>query len=205
MNYGELKQAVIDDSHRPDLATFVPRFVTECEGLIRRQLTAYLLTTTLADADRISDGLYQLTARTLVLREIRLQGRQGDSIARVIPAAVRRLSASADVLQYAEVGDGTIEFRGTPGTDQVFDVSYYGSPVPLVADSDTNELLTDHESLYISGAKFFMYIHTQDRELAADELDIFNGVTDTLNEAVARKIGGANIAPSYNFAGGSSY
>jgi len=205
MNYAELQLAVIDDSHRPDLAEFVPRFITECEGLIRRQLTAYLLTTTIGETERIADGLYTLPERVLVLRQLRLQGRQGDAISRVIPAAVRRLAATADVLQYAENGDGTIEFRGTPGTDATFDVTYYGSPAPLVDDLDTNELLTDHESLYISGAKFFLYIHTQDRELASDELSIFNGVVDTLNEAIARKIGGANIAPSYNMAGGSSY
>lgn len=205
MNYGELKQAVIDDTHRPDLSSHVARFITEAEGLIRRDLTAYLLSTTLSDSDRVSNGVYNLPVRTLLIRSIHLQGRQGDALQRVIPAAIRRLDTTADVLQYAEYGDGRIEFRGVPSTTQIFDISYYGSPAPLVNDSDTNELLTDHESLYIAGAKFWLYVHTQDRELASDENDIFNGILETLNEQIARKIGGANIAPTYNFSGGSSY
>ena len=109
------------------------------------------------------------------------------------------------MIQYAENGDGTIEFRGVPSATDVFDILYYGTPAPFSADGDENELLTDHETLYMAGAKFFLYLHTQDRELASDELDIYNGVIDTLNEQVARKVGGASIAPTYNFAGGSSY
>ena len=43
MNYGELKTAILDDTHRADLSSHVARFVRQCEGLIRRDLTAYLL------------------------------------------------------------------------------------------------------------------------------------------------------------------
>ncbi len=205
MNYSELQQAIIEDTHRPDLASLVPRFITEAEGLIRRDLTAYLLSTTITNADRISEGIYQLPVRTLIIRSIHLQGRQGDSLDRVGVGNIRRLDKTADPIQYAEYGDGRIEFRGNPSDSHVFDLSYYGTPAPLANPTDTNELLTDHESLYIAGAKFWLYVHTQDRELASDENSIFNGVIDTLNEQIARKIGGSRIAPTYNMAGGSSY
>lgn len=205
MNYGDLKQAILDDTHRPDLATHVARFVRQCEGLIRRDLQGYLLSTTIPDGFRVSDGLYNLPARVLDVRHISLQGRQGDALQRVAPGQIRRLDATADVLQYCMNGDGTIEFRGVPGTADVFDILYFGTPTPFVSDTDENDLLMDHETLYMAGSKFFAYLHTQDRELARDELEIFNGVIETLNEQVARKIGGANVAPSYNFAGGSSY
>jgi hypothetical protein len=205
MNYGELKTAILADTHRTDLSSHVARFVRQCEGLIRRDLKAYLLSTTLTDSDRSSGGVYTLPSRELVIRDIKLQGRQGDGLQRVSPAAIRRLDSTADVMQYCHNGDGTIEFRGVPGASQVFDLLYYGTPAPFSDDADENDLLTDHETLYMAGSKFFLYLHTQDRELASDELDIFNGVIETLNEQVARQIGGANIAPVYNFAGGSSY
>ena len=205
MNYGELKTAILADTHRADLSTHVDRFIRQCEGLIRRDLTGYLVSTTITDSDRVSGGVYSLPVRLLQIRHISLQGRQGDSLDRVAPAQIRRLDTSADVVQYCQNGDSTIEFRGTPGTTDVFDILYYGSPATFSSDSDENELLTDHETLYMAGAKFFLYLHTQDRELANDELDIYNGVIDTLNEQIARKIGGANVAPSYNMAGGSSY
>lgn len=207
MNYGDLKQAILDDTHRSDLSTHVARFVRQCEGLIRRDLRGYLVSTTITDSDRVSagEGLYNLPARLLEVRHISLQGRQGDGLQRVAPGQIRRLDSTADVLQYCQNGDDTIEFRGVPGTSDIFDILYYGTPTPFSSDADENELLTDHESLYMAGSKFFLYLHTQDRELAQDELEIFNGIIDTLNEQIARKIGGASIAPVYNMAGGSSY
>jgi hypothetical protein len=205
MNYGELKQAILDDTHRADLSTHVARFVRQCEGLIRRDLSGYLLSTTITDSDRVSEGLYNLPVRLLEIRHISLQGRQGDALQRVAPGQIRRLDLTADVVQYCQNGNDTIEFRGNPSAANVFDLLYYGTPAPFTSDSDENDLLTDHETLYMAGSKFFLYQHTQDRELASDELDVFNGVIDTLNEQIARKIGGANVAPSYNFAGGSSY
>ena len=205
MNYGELKQAILDDTHWPDLTTHVARFVRQCEGMLRRDLVGYLLNTTLTDADRVLDGVYNLPARSLQIRHIRLQGRQGDDLVRVAPGSIMRLDAAADVLQYAEYGDGSIEFRGVPGATDVFDLLYYGTPMPFVNDTDTNDLLTDHETLYMAGSKVFLYEHTQDRELMSDQATLYNGIIEDINEQVARKIGGASISPTYNFSGGSSY
>jgi len=205
MNYGELKTAILDDAHRSDLSTHVERFIRQAEGLIRRDLKAYTLRTTLTDANRVSGGVFTLPDYLLMLRQIIPQGRQGDQLQKVSPAAIRRLATTADVVQYAINGDGTIEFRGVPGAADVFDLTYYGTPEPFASDTDENDLLTDHETLYMAGGKFFLYLHTQDRELAGDEMEIFNGVIKTLNEQMSRKVGGANVAPTYNFAGGSAY
>lgn len=205
MNYGDLKQAILDDAHRADLSTHIARFVRQGEGMLRRQLTGYELSTTITDSDRVSEGLFSLPARTIIIRSIHLQGRQGDALTRVSPAAIRRLDSTADVLQYCQYGGSQIEFRGVPGTSQVFDIRYLGTPAPFTSDTDENDLLTDHESLYMAAGKFYLYLHTQDRELANDELQIFNSIIETLNEQAARKISGATVAPVYNFAGGSSY
>jgi len=205
MNYGELKTAVLADTHRSDLVNDVARFVRECEGLIRRELTAYALRTTMTDSDRISSGLYNVPGTLVQIRSIHLQGRDGDGLTRVAPGHIRRLDVTSDPWQYAQNGDNTIEFRGVPSTTHIFDLLYYGTPAPFVDDIDENDLLTDHEGLYMAGSMFYLYLHTQDRELAADQLDVFNGIIDTLNESVARKIGGSGIAPIYNMSSRSSY
>ena len=205
MNYGELKTAILADTHRGDLTAHVERFIRQCEGMIRRDLVAYLINATLTDSDRVSEGLFNVPGRLLQVRDIKLQGRQGDGLVRVSPGQIRRLDTTADVVQYAQNGDSTIEFRGVPGAADIFDILYYGTPAPFASDSDENDLLTDHETLYMSGSKVFLYLHTQDKELAADEGNIFDSVVNDLNEQIARQIGGAVVAPSYNFAGGSSY
>lgn len=206
MNYADLQTAIITDTHRPDLSAEVPRFIRLAEGLIRRDLKAYELLATLTDSDRVTagEGVYTLPGRVLDIRSIHLVGRQGDSLARVMPGHVRRLATTADVVQYCQHGDDTVEFRGVPGTAQEFEVRYFGTPAPL-ADTDTNSLLDDHEGLYMAGAKFYLYGNEQNRELAQDEANVFDAIMERINEQMARKISGGTVAPTYNMSSRSSY
>lgn len=212
MNYAELKTAVLEDTHRPDLDTLVGRFIREGEGMIRRDLTAWILTTTLSDTERVvADGpIYQLPEGALIIRRIAPQVTAADApirsdVIRVSLDAIGRHALTDNVHSYAETGNNTIEFRGNPAIGSVLNLDYFGMPDTLVDDADTNDLLENHETLYKAGAMFYLYQHSQDRELASDALDVFNGVMGTLNEQIGRKIGGAKITQSYNFNGGSSY
>lgn len=204
MNYAELQTAIIEDTHRPDLTTLIPRFIRLGEGLIRRDLNAYELVATLTNSDRVSDGVYTLPGTTVDIRSIHVVGRQGDALHRVNPNAIRRLNSTADVVQYAQNGDGTLEFRGVPGSTESFQVRYFGMPAPL-EDNNTNTLLDDHEGLYQAAATYYLYLHTQDRELAQDQATTFDAIMERINEMMSRKIGGAAVAPTYNFATRSTY
>lgn len=206
LNYTTLQTAVTTDTHRPDLASEVPRFIRLCEGLIRRELKAYELTATLTDADRVTpgEGIYTLPGRVVDIRSIHLVGRQGDSLNRVMPGHVRRLSTTADVVQYCQYGDGTIEFRGVPGASDSFDVRYFGTPAPLDTTA-TNELLDDHEGLYMAGTKYYLYLYEQNLELAQAEAQTFDAIIERLNEQMSRKISGGTVAPTYNFSHTSTY
>ncbi len=201
----DLRAAILADTHRPDLSPEVDRFIRLGEGMIRRDLTAYELSATLTDADRITAGspVYILATRSLVVRRIQ-PTTQRRGLTRVALDAIGAYAETDRVHSYAEYG-GRIEFRGNPPTGSEFSLNYFGTPEPLVNDTDTNALLADHETLYQAAAQFHLYQNTQDRELARDQLDVFNGVMATLNEAYSRKIGGARITQSYNFYGGSSY
>lgn len=207
MNYGELQTAIIEDSHRADLSALVPRFVSECEGMIRRELNAYLLTAQLTDLDRVvgMPQIYTLPDGVLVIRTVALNGVQKREMQRVALGSLNKYALTGDADIYGEAGNGTIEFRGSPAEGAVIDLTYYGMPAPLVDDTDTNTLLDENETLYKSGALFFLYQNTQDLQLAQTQLDVFTNVMGTLNEQIARIIGGAAITASYNFSGGSSY
>lgn len=206
MNYAELQTAIIEDTHRDDLTSLVPRFIRLGEGLIRRDLKAYELLDTLTDSDRVTagEGVYTLPGTVTDIRSIHLVGRQGDGLHRVAPNAIRRLSSMTDPVQYTQHGVGTLEFRGVPTTAQSFEVRYFGMPAELSV-TGTNTLLDDHEGLYQAAAQYYLYLHTQDRELAQDQADTFDSIIERLNEMMARKIGGNAIAPTYNFATRSSY
>lgn len=206
MNYGQLKARVLDDAHRPDLTASVAGFISLAEGLIRRELRALPQTGTLTDANRSgpTSGIYTLPSGLLEIRMIHRQGDVGDALEQVALNVLRRRSTSATPVQYAVLGS-TIDVRGIPGAGAVLDIEYLGHPAALVADPDTNDLLNTHEALYIFGALFHLYQFTQDVELAQGALDTFRDAIEKLNEAAGRKLGGASIAPAYNFGSGGSY
>lgn len=204
MNYGDLKAAVISDSHRPDLADDVPRFIREAEGMIRRDLRAFPVSATLGESDRVSGGVYTLPTGLLELRTIYPPDSPADALEQVSLSVIRRQHSKMAPRQYAVRGS-TIEIRGVPAEDTEFGIEYLGHPPPLEADEDTNVLLTDHESLYLEGALFFLFKHVQDVDLAQGALDTFANVLDKLNEQFGRRIGGASVAAAYNFGGGSGY
>jgi hypothetical protein len=207
MDYADLQTAVIEDSHRPDLANLVPRFIREGEGMIRREMVAFLLTTTIEESSRsvTNPAQYLLPDGVQIIRRIAIAGSLGSDITRIALGSITSYTATQRVAVYVEPGDGLIEFRGNPPEDTIFDLNYYGMPAPLVADTDTNTVLEENETLYKAAALFYLYQNTQDRELASDQLDIFEGVVETLNEQIARKIGGAKITASYQFGSGGGY
>lgn len=198
MNYGELKPAVVDGAHRSDLLTDAPDFIRECEGMIRRGLKYALpLSVTLDETDRVADGVYALPTQLHTVTAVYNEDTPG-GLEQVSRAQIRRLRDSVPVCQFCVLGD-TIEFRGVPGTDFENELHYMGFPDALSADGDTNALLTSHETLYLSGSRFFLFKYTQDLELAQGELDTFTAALDALNEQLARKLGGATVAPAYHF------
>lgn len=207
MNYGELKQAIIEDSHRPDLSALVPRFVSECEGMIRRDLNAYLLSAQLDDTarDPIATQIYNLPDGVLIIRTIAENGIVSREVQRIALGGLHKYPLSGPLSVYGEAGNGTVEFRGSPAVGSLLDITYFGMPEALIDDTDTNRLLEENETLYKSGALFFLYQNTQDLQLAQTQLDVFTNVLTALNEQIARVIGGAAITSSYNFSGGSSY
>lgn len=202
MNYGQLKTYVLADAHRTDLTSEVAAFIRRAEGMIRRELVGYELKATIDDDERdtAGEGIYTLPSGVLVLRGVFTTSNSGASYAveNVGAANIRELPASAPVLQYAVRGP-KIEFRGVPGTSQSIELHYFGHPDALSDDADENDLLTDHEELYVSGAQFHLYKFTQDLELAQGALDTFTDAIEKLNDAHARKVGGASNLGAYNF------
>jgi hypothetical protein len=199
MNFGELKDYILSDTHRTDLTAEVAGFVRRAEGLIRRKLTGYELSDTLNEADRVAAGVYTLPSNVLQIRTIEGEYASREyTLTDVGLANIKSLPDSVTPQIYAIRSSGTVEFRGIPATDTEFTIYYFGHPAALSDDSDENDLLTDHEELYIAGAEHFLRLHTEDYELADQMLSRFMIAVEDLNEATARKIGGGATVGSLN-------
>ncbi len=208
-DYASLKQAVLSDTHRPNKVNDVDRFIQQAEGMIRRTLTAYPFSERLDDSNRVEPGgaVYRLGAEANIIRSLDYVTNRptGTALTKVTPAVLRQTSTQSEPLVYAQYDRQVVEFRGVPEEGAQFDVLYFGIPSPLLEDADTNLLLLEHPMLYLAGAKFNLYVNIQERELASDELDIFNGVVETLNEQTDRQLSGEEVAATYDFSGGSTY
>lgn len=199
MNYTTLQAAILAQAVHSELTAEVVDFIRRTESMIRRDVRGLELRTTLVEADRSADGVYNLSGRVEKIRAIYAESSSGDTYAleNVGLAGIRMLPASAAVQHYAVSGQ-TVELRGVPGTGDSFELVYRGWPEPL-ATTATNELLTNHEDLYLYGALFHLYNHTQDLELAQSSLSVFRDAAEQLNRLNGRLTGGGSTLPAYNF------
>lgn len=202
MTYSELKALVASESHRSDLTTEIPGFIRRAEAMIARQLraTEMLKIDSLLDADRaVADSpIYNLFDDFLEDRTVSCDGRLVNKVSR---DQLLKTSESGNVLVYYMRGTDTdwqMEFRAVPGTDAEIEVEYFARPVALSGDSDTNRLLSAHESVYLHGALFALYTFSQDLELAQGALDTWTDAVEKLNEQAGRYLGGTQIARGMN-------
>ena len=199
LNYTTLQSTVLAQAARADLTTEVVQFIRMAEAMIRREVKAFEVRTTLEEADRSSGGVYNLSGQVQEIRGIWGTASDGTSytLENVGLAGIRSIESDATPLYYAVSGQ-TVEFRGVPATDASFDLVVFGWPDPL-ATTSTNSLLTNHEDLYVYGTLFHLYNYTQDLELAQAALSVFLDAADKVNQLNGRLIGGSSIQPAYNF------
>ena len=199
MDYTALKARVLAFSFRPDLTVEVAQFIALTEGKLRRELTALPLSVSLTETDRATAGVYNLPAEATQVRMIYATESGSEvALAQVSLQEIKRLPSSSPVRYWCVLGD-TIEFRGVPATGASFTLQYLGHPAALSGATDTNDLLTNHEALYVYGSLFHLYQYTQDLELAQSALDTYNDALTQLNEQAGRKLGGARTANAYTF------
>ena len=198
-DYTTLQAAIVAKAARADLASECPDFVRLTEGMIRRTVKAFETRTTLGESARVTAGVYTLPDTIQDVRAVYGVNSAGEPfvLRNVGVRGIKMLPESATPMDYAVSGN-TVEFRGVPGTDAEFELVGYGWPDPL-ATTSTNELLTNHEALYLYGGLHHLWIRTQDFELAQQALSLFQDAARSLNEAIHRKVGGNSQLPAYNF------
>ena len=157
LNYTTLQTEILAVAKRPTLTAEVTGCIRRGEGMIRRELLGYELQSTLQEANRSANGVYNAPAYCHYVQSIFTTDADANEypLNRVGLANIYRLSAAASLLEYAHYAD-FIEFRGVPATDKEMRVHYIGHPAPLDLTA-TNALLTDHEEIYISASLFQLY------------------------------------------------
>lgn len=205
MNYGELKAAIIKDSHRDDYVAEVPRYISQGEGKIASLLDGYILSDTLTDIDRLSptSSVYVLGSGVTAMRSV-IRASTGLPLKQTDETTAAQHMSIKDPLMYV-MRDASIYIVGNPGTGESINIVYYGMPQPLAADSDTNSLLNEYPQLYNMAAQIFILQRARNWNAANEMIRDVNALIRSINRRTRKKLGGAQSATPYNTNFRSSY
>ncbi len=151
--YGGLKQAVADYLNRVDLDQQIPDFIRLAEATINKVVrsTRMVANGTVA----VTANTRKATAPTDMLEPIYLQMAADEdypleqvSVQQLTMLRRARLRATGTPRFYSIVGR-SIELAPTPASSGNMDVAYYQAIPALVADGDTNWLLTYEPDIYL--------------------------------------------------------
>jgi hypothetical protein len=164
MNYGELKAAIANRLGRTNLMPVIPDFVMLAESRLYHGFRD------------IEVSVAPLRLRTMLAKETaslaalptgflavdRLKVNDGAGLRSLDYATPERFAGLAPTgfARYFTMQDGGISVEG--GVPASFALSYYKKFPSLVADSDTNWLLTNCPNLYLYSALIEAYAHLKD-------------------------------------------
>lgn len=204
MTNAELQQAILDTSHRPDLATFAPGFIKLAEDQIARTLRAseQVERVMLGEAARVDGARYQLPADFLEHRAFYY----GDCVLNQVALAELRRLRARGVAWFSILGQ-LVEFKDAPATNAEVELIYFRRMPRLVAPADTHVLLANHDAVYLHNALHYLYVFTQDLELADQSARVAAEAIETLNEQAGRALGGSKLGSvgPHNFSSRRSY
>jgi hypothetical protein len=203
MNYAELQQAILDDTHKSQyVGLVVQRFIAQGEALIGAMLESFNLLAQLTDANRVSAGssTYSLPDQLTHLRYVKIAGRPLDKVDET--SAYLQQTSTLPVCYAQRIGQVLI--AGNPVDTTTIDIDYMGMPEPLSVVA-TNTLLDEVPQLYIEAAAVYVYKRAQDYDSASAALDSVRDMCRQLNRKSKKLLGGAQSAPAYNTRFRSSY
>lgn len=188
MNYGELKQAVIDYSHREDAAPLLDIFLDMTASRIGRHLKSNDNQATVALA-MATEGTAVLPADFAEVDFI-----YNTNTRQVLaPVAYTRLTeywASGGAIEVfairGDVGQKLVSLGAQPGlvADPGLLLGYWQTPAFMRGDADTNHILDTFPQLYIYGALVEVFAWTQDADPRQTSLDTFLGEVSEINDKV---------------------
>ncbi len=161
-NYDELVKAVVKWSKRPDVLTLIPDFIMLAEeAMYNNDVQPLKVRSMETTADlTANERIIALPADYESLRSARFTINGGE-VKYVTPEVLNFVSGTDRPTMFTIVGSN-VEFDITPDQSYVFRIVYYKKAAALTASAITNEILTNHPSVYLNGAVLEAMIYAQD-------------------------------------------
>ena len=201
-NFDELVKQVIDWSHREDLSTKIVDFITLAENamysndgevLTVRSMESVSLAATAGQYVALPDDFESA-------RSVRLVTSGGGGKLRFqAPEQMYKEPSTGKPSFFAIIGN-EIQFDRVPDSEYTLEVQYYRKAAQLSTTNQTNEILTNHPSIYLYGALAQVFIYSQDDQQTSKYLQLFMGAIKGANKA--DKKGRYGPAPAASLDGG---
>ncbi len=201
-NYDELQKEIIDWSHRSDLGTKIPDFIKLAENAMYSNDQEVL---TIRSMEIVSTAA--TTGQYLALpdnfesaRSVRLvTGDNGGELTFQAPEQMRKQVSTGRPNFFTVVGD-ELQFDRVPDSEYTIEIQYYRKATPLSDSNLTNEIITNHPSIYLFGALTALFSYSLDSEQQLKYTQMFIGAIKGANKA--DKKGRYGPAPSMSLDNG---
>lgn len=164
--FDNLVKEIVDWSHRSDLGVKIPDFIQLAENAMYSNDIEVL---TVRSMETISTALtagqyLSLPANFESARSIRLvTGDNGGELRFQAPEQMFKQVATGRPNFFTVIGN-ELQFDRVPDSDYTIEIQYYRKATPLSATVQTNEILTNHPSLYLFGALTAVFSYALDTE-----------------------------------------
>lgn len=195
--YTEIKQSIIDYSHRRDIDLKVDDFILLAEssmynppiidGRPIEPLRVKELEVTATLTVSTSTPFVSLPTNYEELRNARLDiVNETDFLEYRAPEQMKRYDDDTGRPCFFTVIGNQIELDRTP--DEAFDIEiqYYSKDAALTSGNPTNLVLTNHPTLYLYGALYHLYIFANDPEMTSIYKGEFISALEGANKADKR-------------------
>tara|TARA_R110000796_G_scaffold116819_2_gene229466 strand:- start:2392 stop:3018 length:627 start_codon:yes stop_codon:yes gene_type:complete len=184
-NFDELVKQVTDWSHREDLGTLMPDFISLTENAMYANETEVLTVRSMETTSTIlSTGrLLSLPIGFESARSIRLLTNDGGGELRFqAPEQMLNHPFTGRPQFFTVIGD-KIQLDRTPDAEYTVEIQYFKKADPLTSSNQTNEILTKYPSIYLYGALAQVFIYSQDDQQVSKYIQLFIGAIKGANKA----------------------
>jgi hypothetical protein len=201
-NYDELVKEIVDWSHRGDLGTKIADFITLAENAMYSNEQEVL---TVRSMEIISTALTAGQYLSLPddfesARSVRLvTSDNGGELKFQAPEQMHKQVSGGKPNFFTIVGN-EIQFDRTPDSEYTIEIQYYRKAAALSDTNQTNDILTNHPSIYLFGALTALFSYSQDTEQMVKYNQMFVSSIKGANKA--DKKGRYGPAPSLSIDGG---
>jgi len=165
-NYDQLVKEVIDYSHRGDLGTKIEGFIKLAENAMysndKEVLTVRSMETTTSEA--LTGSEFDLPVGFESARSVRILTGGGNGYLKFQAPQQMRPIVSTGMPNFFTILGSKLKLDRAPDSGYTLEITYYKKADPLSKDNLTNDVLTEHPSIYLYGSLAQLSAYTLDTE-----------------------------------------